>query len=419
MLHALYVGWSMIRTNRCVGFGLPEVDSFSATSFDAIEKMFTTQSVAKYAYVYMAQPLDLNVPAFCLACFGTNNRFTTDHVLSRWKHIGMECSKRKIQVVSFGGDGDSRIMKAMRVSTGLFSKQIQLLPPLQLISCPSNWNEWFWMHRPCSVVYVQDTVHIAVKLKCRVLPMGQYVAGAHHLQIIKKYLSKDVHGLRERDIDHKDKQNFDAVLHIIRALPCLDQLPDAAATKQFILLMQFVTDSYLDKKLDPLKRIEKIWYVTFFLRYWRKWILEHPTYALKQNFITDNAYICIELNAHAIITLVILLRDHYSEDKDFTWLLGSQTCEKTFRLARSMTSTFSTIINFSMLGLMRRLHRLQLQSQLQAESSTSGVVYPVLKTHEKKSGVRDFVPHSLKHISNSKILETVSNANFKAKAAIN
>ena len=69
-----------------------------------------------------------------------------------------------------------------------------------------------------------------------------------------------------------------------------------------------------------------------------------------------------------------------------------------------------------MLGLMRRLHRLQLQSQLQAESSTSGVVYPVLKTHEKKSGVRDFVP---KHISNSKILETVSNANFKAKAAIN
>ena len=37
----------------------------------------------------------------------------------------------------------------------------------------------------------------------------------------------------------------------------------------------------------------------------------------------------------------------------------------------------------------------------------------------EKSGVRDFVPHSLKHISNSKILETVSNANFKAKAAIN
>ena len=77
------------------------------------------------------------------------------------------------------------------------------------------------------------------------------------------------------------------MLHIIRSLPCLDQLPDAAATKQFIMLMQFVSD----KKLDPELR-----YVTFFLRYWRKWILEHPMYTLKQNCITENAYICIELN---------------------------------------------------------------------------------------------------------------------------
>jgi hypothetical protein len=71
-----------------------------------------------------------------------------------------------------------------------------------------------------------------------------------------------------------------------------------------------------------------------------------------------------------------------------------------------------------MLGLMRRLHRLQLQSQLQAEASTSGVVYPVVTTHGNKSGVRDFVPHSLKYISNSQILETVGNANVKAKEAI-
>ena len=117
--------------------------------------------------------------------------------------------------------------------------------------------------------------------------------------------------------------------------------------------------------------------------------------------------------------LLILLRDVYNEDEAFlTWLLGSQTCEKTFRLARSMTTTFSTIINFSMLGLMRRLHRLQLQSQLHAESHTSGVVYPVDRTHQKKSGTRDFVPHSLKSISNSEILETVIKANARAKEKI-
>ena len=93
------------------------------------------------------------------------------------------------------------------------------------------------MHRLSNVIYVQDIVHIAVKLKSRlikpsiVLPMGDFVAGVHHLQILQTMFGKDVHGLRERDIDHKDKQNFDAVLHIVRALPFLDQLPDAAATK--------------------------------------------------------------------------------------------------------------------------------------------------------------------------------------------
>ena len=185
-----------VRTNRCVGFvlplknGLPEIDTFLATSFEAVEKMFTNQTVAKYAYVYMAQPLDQKVPPFCLACFGTDNRFSANHVLSRWQHIAVECSKINIQVVSFGGDGDARVMKAMRISTGLFSKEMKLQPPLQSIAIPTEWSEWFWTQRPCNVAYVQDTVHIAVKLKCRllkpsvVLPMGMYTAGAHHLQII-------------------------------------------------------------------------------------------------------------------------------------------------------------------------------------------------------------------------------------------
>ena len=106
--------------------GLPEVDSFLAISFDAIENMFATQTPAKYAYIYMAQPLDCNIPAFCLAYFGTNNKFTAEHVLLRWQHIYKECEKRKIHAISFGGDGDPCIMKAMRVSTGLLSNQFQI-----------------------------------------------------------------------------------------------------------------------------------------------------------------------------------------------------------------------------------------------------------------------------------------------------
>ena len=77
-------------TGCCVGFvlpvnknGLPLVDSFRAVSFPAVERMISSNEIAKYAYVYMVQPLGENVPPFCLACIGTNNKFTFETVLNR------------------------------------------------------------------------------------------------------------------------------------------------------------------------------------------------------------------------------------------------------------------------------------------------------------------------------------------------
>ena len=117
--------------------------------------------------------------------------------------------------------------------------------------------------------------------------MGRYVAGIQHLRMLQMSFGKDEHGLREKDIDHKDKQNYNAVLHIIRASHLLQNIQ---ATKQFVDIIQCVVDSYLDKKLNPIERINKIWYAVFFVRYWRQWIILHPQYSLK-NFITYNAYL--------------------------------------------------------------------------------------------------------------------------------
>jgi len=111
------------KTNRCVGFvlpidgnGLPMYDEFLAVSFEFMERVFKTTDVAKYAYLYMAQPLYSTATPFCLACLGTDNQFTAKEVLLRWKHIDDECRKRGINVVSFGGDGDTRLLKAMKVT---------------------------------------------------------------------------------------------------------------------------------------------------------------------------------------------------------------------------------------------------------------------------------------------------------------
>ena len=59
------------------------------------------------------------------------------------------------------------------------------------------------------IAYVQDAVHVAVKLKSRlikpsiILPLGDYIAGVHHLNLIHKTFNRDEHGLREKDINHK------------------------------------------------------------------------------------------------------------------------------------------------------------------------------------------------------------------------
>ena len=81
------------------------------------------------------------------------------------------------------------------------------------IKIPLTWKLWFAMKHPTSVVCIQDVVHIAVKLKTRLLkssillPFGEFSAGVHHLRTVHKMFSKDQHGLREKDINYKDRQN--------------------------------------------------------------------------------------------------------------------------------------------------------------------------------------------------------------------
>ena len=136
-------------TNRLVGFVLPEgedslpsIDAHVAISFQSIEDSFKSSKISKYALVYIAQPLSPGVPAFPLACIGTDNKFTADILLKRWSHISSECQKRGISVLSFGSDGDSRELKNMQYCTALFTMHASK----DVKSCiPSHWKSWFFL----------------------------------------------------------------------------------------------------------------------------------------------------------------------------------------------------------------------------------------------------------------------------------
>ena len=128
---------------------------------------------------------------------------------------------------------------------------------------------------------------------------------------------------------------------------------------------------------------------------------------------------CVELNAHALITYVLTTRDHFHGDFDkfLPWMLGSQTCERTFRIVRSMSSVFSTVLNFSILGFLRRLHRINIQHTLQVNSQ--GLIrFPSMEKHCSKDGKNKPSKSSSTNISDGDIAEAVQRAKTKARATV-
>lgn len=103
-----------------------------------------------------------------------------------------------------------------------------------------------------------------------------------------------------------------------------------------------------------------------FLRIWRTWLKNKNEYTLGNNFITTNCYNCIEMNAHSLIRLIVQFRDdkNLTPDMFTVWNFSSQTCEQFFRATRSLSTTFSTVVNFSMKDIISRLKRIESNNQL-------------------------------------------------------
>jgi hypothetical protein len=284
------------KNNTVVGFeipqenGLPKTNFFEATSAQNT-RFFRNQKRADYAYGVMAQcPVD-GCPSFCLNIFGTDNCFTHEDVLSRWNRIKMEATKNGIKILGFSSDGDTMLLKAMRISSKLFSTS-------------TDHCQWPWFHLPfhSGDNCIQDTVHIGTKLKTRKnskisIKIGKYVATSLHLQTLIQTVTKDQHLLTMGDIQSEDKMNFSAVekitaLSVSQLLN--DHVEDSKGTVIYLKMLRSVLQAFLNKTLQPRRRVYLMWYSVFFLRIWRNWLKESHTFSVTKNFITLNAYLCIE-----------------------------------------------------------------------------------------------------------------------------
>lgn len=259
-------------------------------------------------------------------------------------------------------------------------------------------------------IYTQDTTHNAVKLRNLLLKtkinekkvqMGKlYVHQSDLKQLIDRF-PKDPHNLTKSTLNPIYKQNFvsakrlcsNKVIELLRS-----KVLKSNGTVKFLEIMQYVIDSYMDESLSPLERVYKIWYSVFMLRLWRQFIVKKKELSLKENFLSQNCYVCMELNAHIMVKLLLQLKQINKPNLFMLHQLGSQPCESLFRQARSFTTTYSTVVNCSVKEFSERMNKIELQNNI---SSSIGNVYLFSRLGCKKNKAKVFEMPSLSDIQNT------------------
>lgn len=279
-----------------------------------------------------------------------------------------------IDIAGFSADGDQRLLSAMR-SQMQFDEQY-MLGDIRTLKC-----------------FTQDTIHTVLKFRNRLLkasilmPMGYKQVTVTHLKLLINSAGKDVHGLVLKDICPDDKQNFRSLKNVInpRVLDALIlNVPDSQATVMYLKLCSNIESAMNDFDMMPVERIKRIWFTVFFLRIWRKWILSSK-YSLTQNWITPNAYACVEVNAHSIVRLMRIFRQNNEDHLFLLFMFNSQTCEQAFRQFRSMTTLNWTRINFTVLELTHMISRLELQNEIvHFKLADIGIEFPRIANKKEK-----------------------------------
>ncbi|KAG4068990.1 hypothetical protein HA402_008461 [Bradysia odoriphaga] len=389
------------KTNQLTGFalpldsnGMPIVSSFPARNVREIYQHYTNPSnfISSTAYVQMAQPTEpANAPPFCLMMYSTDNKFTALDVYRRWNFQASRLNDKGIKINNIASDGDPRLLMAMKILSRIGQ------PNESYLNC-----EWFSCGGYVETTFTQDYVHIITKARNRILkysrifPIGDKVISSSHLKYLIDNVSKDKHLLTFSDIEPKDRQNFPSAEKICseKTMECLlDYVPGSEGTVVYLKAMRKILNAFQKTESTSEERIRSIWYACFFGRAWRSWILNSEKskmsaqkkpknyYNLKNNFMSSNYYTCIELNAHSLVKQT-LVEDEYLREKNshghfekknvpnersnyfFASLFDSQVCESIFRQVRSFTSTFCTVVNFSILEIINRIRKIQLQSEI-------------------------------------------------------
>lgn len=107
---------------------------------------------------------------------------------------------------------------------------------------------------------------------------------------------------------------------------------DSAATIMYLKHSRDLIRAFTDVGLTPLDRVLMAWRTLYFFRAWHKWIQGHENqYNINDNFISQNCFTCMEINAYGLLHLIKKFGDNNQSNLFLIGLFNSRTCEETFR----------------------------------------------------------------------------------------
>lgn len=113
----------------------------------------------------------------------------------------------------------------------------------------------------------------------------------------------------------------------------------------------------------------------------------------RQYFITYQSHFSVEINAHCIVYLAMLVSEGQLPAESLNiWLQNSQTCEGTFRSARAISSVFSSGVNFTVLQFLNRINKLSALQSTKSDTDQNNLRFP---QHHKLSKTSKNISNSL------------------------
>ncbi|CAF4582958.1 unnamed protein product, partial [Rotaria sp. Silwood2] len=395
-----FVGCSLPLDNN----GIPITNSYSTDSFTDLEQWCSDLPQAKSINACLIQPLSLSInhiSPYLLAAFGTDNKFKSSNIILRWHHIYEECKLKGIRIIGYATDCDSRYLRCMRISLGFFGHFAYVDHPDNLkIDLPKTWS---------CVTDNQLTGTGAYLL------LGDQLINMEPLFFIIDQISKLEHTLVPSDINPKDRQNYksctkissDEVLNILEQVPIPNSIGisiylKASRRKRFKVDESELHHNILMKKHDLDLIFTQLSGLT---------ISDKKKNDTKRKyFITYQSFFSVEINAHCLVYLAVLVSEgQLPPEALLIWLQNSQTCENTFRSARSISSVNSAGVNFTVSQFLSQINKLSTLQNIKDNTHENKLHFP--QHHKVSSTLRNASNSSnITIISKTDIENTVLNA---------